>query len=177
LKIHSPHCHIAILLNYHISNHYRIAETYNVIAEGLDCAYPGTIPDSCCNFLEETGAIQVGVITTANTGLTGGTIGTVFTAPSSGTNGSFIKSITIKAMQSTNEGMVRLWVGPDDTHFNCFQEIYIPQTTQSAFEPSFKQVVNLNLSIEEGYLIGASTQLSQSFAITVEAVSWTYGIS
>ena len=153
-------------------------ESFNIIAEGLDWEYVTTVPGSCCNFLKEAGAVGVGVIATANSSLTGsGTIGTIFTAPSGGSKGSFIKSITIKAMPSTNEGVVRIFITPDRTHFFLLNEIYIPQTTQSAFEPSFKQVINLDMAIKNGYAICATTQLGQSFAVSVEAISWTYGIS
>jgi hypothetical protein len=73
--------------------------------------------------------------------------------------------------------MVRIFLGSIDGGpivWTLFREVYVPQTTQSGFDPSFKMVLDENLNITQGLLLGASTQLSQSFAVTVEAVSWVY---
>ncbi len=56
------------------------------------------------------------------------------------------------------------------------QEISVPQTNQSAYEPSFKQVLNMNYSLQAGYKIGATTDIAQGFAITIEGVNWRYPI-
>jgi len=154
------------------------AQAFNVIAEGLDWKYPSTLPDSCCSYKQEIGVTGLGVISAANANLDGtGTIVSIFTAPGlNSSNGSRIKSITIKAMQSTNEGIVRLFIY-NGSAYSLMKEIYIPQTTQSGFEPSFKVVLDQDFCLKPGYSIGASTQLSQSFALTVEAVSWIYAIS
>jgi len=155
------------------------AETFNIIAEGLDRAYPGTIPDTCCNFKQETVTTGLGTISVANSNTDGsGTIVKIFTAPSTeGIKGSLIQSITISALQSTNKGMVRLYVSPDGVVWSLMMEIVIPQTTQSAFQPSFKVAIDEAYHLKPGYRIGASTQITQSFAITVNAETWSYGIS
>ena len=157
------------------------SDSFNIIVEGLDRQYPTTdpLPSACCNYMKETEENGLGIISVANQSLNGsGTIVAIYQAlPIGDSNGSFIKSITIKALQATNEGIVRLFISPPSTNFSLMQEIYIPQTTQSGFDPSFKQVIDMNYNLKPGYIIGASTQLAQSFALTVEAVSWSYGIS
>ena len=119
------------------------------------------------------GGIKVG-----NRELNGsGTINTIFTA-NSAAKGALIKSITIKAQQSTHEGAVRLFISPGGTPaWKLLHEVWIPQTTQSAFDPSFKCVIPANLNLQAGYLIGASTEFDESYSITVEGEDWGYPIS
>ena len=153
------------------------SESFNIIVNGLDVTYPRVVPDVCCNFEQNDAGTRGGMITVGNTNLDG-TVSTgrvnIFTADSS-QNGAIIKSVTIKALQSTHENTVRLWVS-DGADYFLMREIWIPQTTQSAFKPSFKQVVNMNLNLAPGYIIAATTDISESYAITVEATNWSYPI-
>ena len=158
------------------------AQPFNIIVEGLDWTYPN--PDLvgvCCNFEQEAANTGIGTVSVANTAIDGsGTIATIFQAGATlGTgaaNGSSIKTITIKALQSTHEGIVRLFVSPDGSTWTLMQEIWIPQTTQSAFEPSFKQIIAANYNLKAGYYIGASTQNAEGFAITIDAEDWIYPV-
>ncbi|MBS1585721.1 MAG: hypothetical protein JSS82_09260 [Bacteroidetes bacterium] len=156
------------------------AQTFNIIAEGLNWAYPGTLPGTCCNFKQETAVTGQGFVSTANTNLNGtGSITPVFAAATgSASNGSLIESITITALQSTlANGMVRFFVSSDGgTTYTLMMEAVIPQSTQSAFEPSLKRVLPLNFNLAPDYLIGASTQLGEAFAISIEGTSWHYPI-
>ena len=150
------------------------ADTFNIIVEGIDWIYPATTPDVCCNFEQIAAATGNGTVSIANSALDGsGTIENIFTADTFA-NGATITRVTIKALQSTYEGVVRLFISPDGRAWSLMQEVWIPQTTQSAFEPSFKHVVDMNFKLEAGYSIGASTQNAESFALTVEALDWTY---
>lgn len=151
-------------------------ETFQVIVEGLDWDYPGTLPDTCCNFKQEVGLTGHGKISIANTNLDGtGAITNVFTATPL-TNGALIKSITIKALQTTNLGMVRFFISTNGTTYFLMREVSIPATVQSGFQPSFKYVLDEPFYLQEGYNIGASTHIGQAFAINVEGVTWTYPI-
>lgn len=162
--------------NFKLSASTQNAQSFNIIAEGLDWAYPAPVPTTCCNFKQETAVTGLGVISTANTNLNGsGSITSIYQA-TAGTNGSLIKAITIKALQSTTEGMVRLFLSPDGITWSLMKEVYIPQSAGSSFEPTFKQVLNEDYNLKSGYFLGASTQLGQSFAITVEGTDWIYGI-
>ena len=154
-------------------------EPFTIIAEGLDWKYPVSSP-ACCSFTKEFASTGFGKVSTANTNTTGlinGSPGLVniFTAPGVGSNGTLIKSITISALTSTNLGMVRLFLSSDNgATYNLWMEINIPVTTQSNFQPSYKQVFNENFYLSAGYIIAATTQIANSFAFTVEGVSWTY---
>lgn len=151
-------------------------QTFNIVAEGLDWVYPATLPDTCCNFKQEEALNGIKTISTANTNLDGSGVTTIYTAPPAPSNGVCIKSVTIKALQGTNEGMVRLYVGATTGTYRLIKEIYIPQTNPGAFDPFFKQVVDIDFNLQAGYVLGATTQLSEGFALTVEAVEWSYPI-
>ena len=160
------------------------SETFNIITEGLDWAYPALVQTSgynlatCCNFIQETANNGIGTATVANTNLDGsGTIVPIYTASTS-VNGSFVKKITVKALQNTNPGMIRLFISPSGSkRFTLFQEVMVNETVQSGFDPSLKFVLEQNFNIPAGYVIGASTEIGQAFAFTTEGWDWTYPIS
>lgn len=153
------------------------AQTINVIAEGLDKSYPAELPTTCCNFkqtTEVTGNQQVDV---ANPNLDGsGTIVPIFTA--TGPNsGALIRSITISALASTHQGMVRLFVSPaGPPTYSLLSEVFVPESQQSSFEPSFKVKLYPNYNLEQNFVIGASTNNGDPFAITIEGQQWSYPI-
>lgn len=155
-------------------------ESFNVIAEGLDWKYPATLPYSCCNYIQEVGNTGVNRVGKSNTKLDGsGIIQDIFTAGTTG-NGATIKAITIKALQSTGiNGMIRIFLKTDvvGADYILMKEVPVPQTTQSAFEPSFKCVLSEGYNLQAGYTIAASTQNDEPFSIIVEATDWSYPIS
>lgn len=157
------------------------AENINVFAEGLEWAYPEELPPACCNYKQTKAVLGNDTISTANVNLDGsGSITEIFTAlpPASGSNGTTIKSITIAALQNTHEGMVRLYLSPSGTpDYSLWMEINVPETTQSGYQPSYKQVIKEDFNLQAEFVIGASTQLGESFAITIEGASWSYPIS
>ena len=153
------------------------ADTFNIIAEGVDWTYPVTTPDVCCNFEQIAAATGNGSVSTANTALDGsGTIENIFTADPDA-NGAIIRSIAIKALQSTHQGMVRLFISPDGSTWSLMREVWIPQTMQSSYKPSFNRVEVMDFKLEAGYSIGASTQNAEGFAINIEALDWTYPVT
>ncbi|GAA4467026.1 hypothetical protein GCM10023093_22110 [Nemorincola caseinilytica] len=152
---------------------------FNIFVEGLDWVYPEDLPTDCCNFRQVTAETGMILIDKANPNLDGsGTIDPVFTA-SATANGSHIKSITIKALQSTSiNGAIRIFISNDGgTSFYLMKEVMVPQTTQSAYEPSYKQVIDMDYYLAPGYVIGVTTQNAEAFGITVESEAWSYPIS
>ncbi len=148
----------------------------NIIAEALDWVYPNTLPPVCCNFKQVTANTGIGNIIQPNTALDGsGAIVQIF-GVSGAVNGTSIKRITIKAQQSTQEDTIRLFIGPDNLHYTLLMEIPVPQTTQSAFGPSFKYIVDLDLCLAPGYVLGAATDIGQTYSLTVDSADWTYPI-
>lgn len=168
---------LTLLAGYKLYASTQNAEAFNIIVQGLDWAYPSSLPSTCCNYKQETANTGLGTATTANANTDGtGNIVTVFTGSAGTSNGSMIKSITIKALQSTNEGMVRIFISPNGSTFSLMKEINIPQTEQSGFEPSFKIVLTDNYILPPSFTLGVSTQLTQKFAVTVEGSDWDYPI-
>lgn len=151
-------------------------QTFNIIAEGVNWAYPATLPPACCNFIQKTANTGVKTISTANTALDGNGAVNVLQASPAPVNGTLLKNVTIKALQSTHEGMVRLFLSADGITYFLLKEIQVPETTQSSVEPSFKMVVPLDFALQRSYFIAATTQLAESFAITVEGEDWVYGV-
>lgn len=158
----------------------QIGDSFNIIAETLNWDYPTTLPSDCCNFKQVEAVTGLSIASVANPNLDGtGTVETAFTATSSTTsNGTLVKTITIKALGSTSiNGMIRIFITDDlGTPWRLMREIQIPQTTQSAYQPSWKQAINLDFRLAPGYLLGVATQNGESFGITIEGESWSYPI-
>ena len=51
----------------------------------------------------------------------------------------------------------------------------VPETTQASNTPSFKYVLPLDFDLQKNYIVGATTQLAESFALTIEGADWIYG--
>lgn len=164
--------------NYRLQSGYILkaatqnAETFNVIAEGLNWTYYGSsVRPESTNFTANTG---MALISTANSNLDGsGTLGTVLTASSS-KNGCRIESITIKAIVNTSYGMVRLFIS-DGTNKRLITEIFVPAITKSSVASSFSRKITLgNFELKANYSLLASTQNAESFVIIAEGMDWEY---
>ncbi|MBX2907313.1 MAG: hypothetical protein KF744_14810 [Taibaiella sp.] len=152
------------------------AQAFNIIVEALEWEYPQVLPTTCCNFKQITGNVGYNTANTANPNLNGsGSIVQVFKA-SNTANGSNIKSLSISALQSTNPGMIRIFVGANINSYFLMREVYIPESNQGGFQASFKEIIEMNFDLQSNYIIGVSTQNSESFSIVVEGSDWTYPI-
>jgi hypothetical protein len=163
---------------YEIRATTQIADTFNIIAEGLNWSYYASSvrTDTTQIFMGNTGSVA---ISTANSALDGtGTIGTVLTAgtTANGYKGCKINSITIKAMQTTTKGMVRLFVKDTGTTTKLLAEIPVLPTTYNAVFETFGQTVSFNnaLCIAPGYKILATTEKGESFFVSADAEDWNY---
>jgi hypothetical protein len=111
------------------------------------------------------------LISTANSNLNGtGTLGSVITGAS---NGTLIKSITIKAIGNTTRGMIRLFIY-DGSNTRILEEIKIPAVTKSSIDHSFEITLYINYTLKAGYTLKASTENAETFAITANGLDWTY---
>lgn len=120
-------------------------------------------------YTANTGMVE---ISTANTNLDGtGTLGTVLTAASNGTK---VKSVTIKAVGDTTAvGMVRFYInGGGSTRL--IGEVEIPVVDQSTSDAGFEHCMELDLDLQSGYILKASTQIGDKFNIIAEGLDWTY---
>lgn len=110
-------------------------------------------------------------ISIANSNLDGtGTLGTVLTAAA---NGTFIKTVTVKAQTNTTQGMVRLFIY-DGTNTKLISEIEIPAVVKSATDPTFETRIPLNITLKAGYVLKASTENAETFIVIAEAQDWVY---
>jgi hypothetical protein len=165
-------------LNYAMKSGYELiastqnAETFNVIAEACDWSYYATsVRPESTNYTANTGMVQ---ISTANSNLDGtGSISDVIVGASQGT---MVKSITIKSIVSNTHGMVRLFLY-DGTNTRLMTEIFVPPTTKSGTAHSFSYMVTFSgngLYIRPFYKIRASTQNGEAFNIIAEGLDVTY---
>lgn len=119
-------------------------------------------------YIADTGMVT---IATANANLDGtGTLGSVLTGAS---NGSLIKSISIKAQGNTSEGMIRLFID-NLTTVHLLMEIPVPESRPSGVSPSFETQLILNMTLQSGHILKASTQNGDSFNIIAEGMKWSY---
>jgi len=148
------------------------AESFNIIAEGLDWAYYGSVRPESTKYTANTGLTT---ISTANSNLDGtGTLGTVLTAAS---NGTIIQSITIKAIVSTTPGMVRLFLYDGSNNTKLLTEIPVPYVTKSSTAHSFYARINFNnkdFALKSGWALKASTENAESFNVIAEGLDWVY---
>lgn len=114
-------------------------------------------------------------INVANSSLTGGTVGTnIFSVITGGsTNGTLIKSVTVKATGSPGQGMIRLFVGIGTTQF-LIKEIFVNPIMQSGPDISFESTVHINYTLQPDHILYASTQNGDTFNIIAECLDIAY---
>ena len=117
----------------------------------------------------KNGSTQISVANTNRDGT--GTLGTVFTA---GTSGSRIDSIIIQATGTTTAGMIRFFESIDGgTTKRLVGEVPVTAATPSGVVQAFSTILNSNVSgfLEKGYVLEsnailyASTHNSETFNI------------
>ncbi|MBL7912636.1 MAG: hypothetical protein JNJ41_16360 [Bacteroidia bacterium] len=110
-------------------------------------------------------------ISTANPNLDG--TGTITTVIRSGSNGALIKAVTVKAIQNTTAGVVRLFINNTSSKV-LLKEILVPAITKAASRPTFQTTLVLNFELKAGYELMAATENAESFNIIAETLEWVY---
>jgi hypothetical protein len=116
-------------------------------------------------------SLGIVVINTANSNLDG--TGAVSSVVTGSTNGTIVKSLIIKAQTDTSLGMVRLY-RKISTGNRLVKEVDVPATIKSGRDKSFCRVVPMNLFLESGEELLASTENSDTFNIIAECLNVTY---
>ena len=106
------------------------------------------------------------LLTTADTSLTApSTVGTVFTA---GSSGSRIDYIDIQGVATTIAGLINLFIYDGTTYF-LWQQIPVQAVTSSTTAPAFTAILSSNsnanimpLNIPTGYSLRATTTTAQT---------------
>ena len=111
-------------------------------------------------------------ISTANSNLDGtGTLSSAIVTGAS--NGTLIKTVTIKAQANTTQGMVRLFIY-DGSNTKLISEVEIPAVTKSANDPAFELTMDVDYALESGWSLKASTQNAETFNVFAEGLNWAY---
>jgi len=114
-------------------------------------------------------------ISTANPNLDGsGTIANLITGSS---NGTLLKSILVKALTDTTDGMIRLFVKNSGGVYCLLSEFSVLPIIRSNRDVSFSINIPLNYSLSSGESIGISTENSDSFNVIAEAFDLSYSTS
>lgn len=116
-----------------------------------------------------TPVIKIGQVSTANANLDGtGTVATIITG---GTNGTRIHKIEVKAIVTTTDGMIRLFIY-DGTNTRLWKEISVSAITKSGTVGSFETSIDLlgeeALVLPVNYELRASTENAETFNIIAE---------
>ena len=116
------------------------------------------------------------VMSTANSNLTGsGTLYTVLTAGA--TNGTRIKTITIKGATTLTRGMVRLYIvdTAGNPNTDIVAEIEIPAVSQNGIQGSFAISLEVDFFLEYNYTLKASIENgSEDTVVIAEGVDMSY---
>ncbi|MBS1780029.1 MAG: hypothetical protein JST70_11930 [Bacteroidetes bacterium] len=145
------------------------ADTFNISANGSNWFQCDCVNGSDCDDLRNFARTEIKQVNTGNSNLNGtGPTVTLFTAQSGALNGGgVIEAINIKSTGNTSEGMIRLFIDNGTTKF-LITEMQIPATTQSSVQPAFRSMATLQIYLQPGYSLVASTQVSDTFNILVK---------
>jgi len=178
---------VTVPLNFCLQDTYVLkastekAESFNVIAEGLDWAYYATSVRQ--DTTKYTTATNFNLIpATANTNLDGtGTITDILYTETvaNGFNGCSIQSIVLKGKGPRSEGMLRIFIGDSITapiNYKLFKEVHVPATAQTATWPAFEHTVEFDndFELKAGYCLAVSTEIAETFTGTAEGKDWKY---
>mgnify|MGYP001356567905 CR=1 FL=1 len=146
-------------------------ESFNIIAEGLDWAYPAT--PACCDHMQRIANNGFNKVSVANSNLNGtGTLVSIMTGANKGTT---LTAVHIKGQASTTQGMIRLFLNTGTTANFLFTEIQLPATTQTAIVPTtLNYTFNFSLIFANTHQILASTQNAETFSIVMDGLNWKY---
>jgi hypothetical protein len=123
------------------------------------------------NYTANTGTA---LLSTANSNLDGtGTKATVLTPAS---NGTLIKTITVKGRGNVTRGMVRLFLTNTELGTSVLlDEIDIPGVAQTGTQDAFEIVYEVNYYLAAGtYTLTASTEKAENFIVVAEGLDMTY---
>ena len=113
-----------------------------------------------------------GLLSTANPNLDGS--GTIVSLLTAGGNGTIINEIIIKAEGNTTRGMIRFFIGDGETFTRIIDEVEIPARVQFSKQDTFSITLETNLCLKSSYVLGASTEKAENFAVTVQGLDYSY---
>jgi len=115
--------------------------------------------------------IGIGIVNHGNSKLDGS--GSIVDILVPGHDGTLVNSITIKAQAVVSQGMIRFFIQPKiGTPYTIFREVIVPPYSQSDVLPSFTVILKGGFYLPAGSTLAASTQNSEPFVITVDALDF-----
>ena len=116
------------------------------------------------------------LVNTANPNRDG--TGTLFEVLTAANNGVIINSVTIKAQDSTSEGMVRLFIGAGAETKYLLEEFNVPSTCLNGAIASFSATIPFpsGFSLASGESLFASSETGDLFNVFAEGIEWTYSL-
>lgn len=110
----------------------------------------------------QSAQVQISVANTARDGT--GTLGTLYTAPATGTR---VDDLYIKATGTTTAGMVRMFVS-DGTNHRLVDEFAVSPITPSSTVASWSyRATNLGIVLESGWSLRFSTHNGEVFNVVM----------
>lgn len=110
-------------------------------------------------------------ISTANGSRNGtGPMGTLITGAS---NGTLIKSLTIKAEGDTSQGMIRFFIDDGGGTVTLYDEVYVPAHTASSLVGTFGITRYSGMTLKSGYILKVATEQAEVFNIFADGSDWT----
>ncbi|MFL5752307.1 MAG: hypothetical protein ACJ76F_02785 [Bacteroidia bacterium] len=171
-----------IVLNYKLQSTYQliastqVADTFNIVAEGLDFAYfTSYVRPESTNYTANTGVAVLATGNTSTAPAASGTVVKVIDATTTG-NGTAIESITIKATADISTNcLVRFFVLHSSTYY-LLTEVFIPTSDSNGTFPSFEHKIVFpdKFQLKANDSIYATTTRDAAFHIVAEGLDWTY---
>jgi hypothetical protein len=120
-------------------------------------------------YTAKTGQVTISSANTRRDGT--GTMGDVITGAA---NGTLIKSVFIKAQTNTTEGMIRLFVYTGASNPVLIGEIPVSNITKSSRDKSFETYLELDLFLQSGDTLKASTENAETFNVIAIGLDVAY---
>ncbi len=112
-----------------------------------------------------SGVNQSTLVNTANPNRDGtGTISTILTGAT--THGTLVQEVVIQALNSTSNGMIRLFIRHSGGSWALIREIMIASVIPSADIPAFSDLAIFDMVLGSTNELGVSTENAEDFMIT-----------
>jgi hypothetical protein len=163
-EVHIP-MDFTLKAGYVLKASTEIGESFNVIAEGLDWEYYTTsVRTDTTEYTANTG---MGTLTTQGTGVA------ILTA---GAKGCSVESVTIKAIESPNDGLVAIYLSDGVSSYALYADIKVEAVKRSAIASSYEYtyVFENDFELKAGYILAMITRSNQLFKVTAEGLNWDY---
>lgn len=127
------------------------------------------------NYAQAQYAVNMGLVTinTANSNLDGST-GSYTTLITGASNGTFVKTLIIKAQTNTSNGMIRVFAKRSGLTNNLLAEYRVMPVTKSSRDIAFQYVIPIGYTLQSGEELKVSTQVADTFNIIAEGFDITY---